>query len=498
MGLNLIANRTRIKYLITCPECSGACVKTEGVSVKTDEWSLLEQRRREETQTDSEGDTEHSSDEEEDDWQPASRCPLWKLSLSRTEQLLRTIADSSEVEDFSDGEGSDPAVDELFPQNADLMDEQPDSSDEDSESQPLHPPEHRRGPERQHVESDDLDEDEPRPEQKNAGHGERWRRWQPLDYVEQYMDSELMKVIADCTNAMSLVNTGTSLQTSVVELYHFFGAAILMSCVPYPQTKMYWSNGLQIPAISDTMSRDRFFKLRSHLKVVIDDHVSENRRKDDKFWKNPETPGERASASVTRADGKVCVVKWYDHRPVVMLSTVHSEQPEDTYQRWSKKDKQYATVTRPNIIREHKTKMEGVDTSDRMMRHYRMCVRTQKWTHRLLMHFTDLALVNSWMLYRRDNLERGTPKKTIMTFLQFRMVVAQVFLSKRTVLLKALISKKRTKTDTFHRRTKSLASSRSHTSQSGPARLTCPRWSPPKTPSDAECKAAPGKAACDV
>ena len=52
----------------------------------------------------------------------------------------------------------------------------------------------------------------------------------------------------------------------------------------------------------------------------------------------------------------------------------------------------------------------------------------------MLMHFTDLALVNSWVLYRRDNQENGTPKKAIMTFLEFRMVVAQVFLSKCDVL----------------------------------------------------------------
>ncbi|KAE8299065.1 hypothetical protein D5F01_LYC01451 [Larimichthys crocea] len=32
------------------------------------------------------------------------------------------------------------------------------------------------------------------------------------------------------------------------------------------------------------MRRDRFFNLRSHLKVVIDDHVPED-RKSDKFWK---------------------------------------------------------------------------------------------------------------------------------------------------------------------------------------------------------------------
>uniref|UniRef100_A0A8C1QN76 PiggyBac transposable element-derived protein domain-containing protein n=1 Tax=Cyprinus carpio TaxID=7962 RepID=A0A8C1QN76_CYPCA len=382
--------------------------------------------------------------------------------------------------------------------------------------------------------------------------------WQPLDYVKQYIDSDLMKLIADCTNAMSLGNSGRSLSTSVDEIYHFFGAAILMSCVSYPQIRMLWSNALQIPAISNTMSRDRFFKLRSNLKVVIDYDVSEDKRETDKFWKvrrfmdriltgcrlqvspecvsideqmisftgacpfrqyvplkpNPvgmknfvlasvnglmldfevyqgtlaikhlsETltagtqvycdrffttiqavdhmlkddiyltgtvmkggvkqamnklsndktlkhQGRGAVSTVTRADGKLCVVKWYDNKPVVMLSTVHSEQPEDTCQRWSKKGKKYVTVTRPSIVREYNSKMGGVDMSDRMM-----TVRTKKWTIHMLMHFMDLALANSWLLYRRDNQENGTPRKSIMKFLEFRMVVAQVFLKNENIHL---------------------------------------------------------------
>ncbi len=60
--------------------------------------------------------------------------------------------------------------------------------------------------------------------------------------------------------------------------------------------------------------------------------------------------------------------------------------------------------------------------------------RTKKWTIRMLMHFTDLALVNSWLLYCRDNQENGTPRKAIMKFLEFRVVVAQVFLNKRDIL----------------------------------------------------------------
>lgn len=136
--------------------------------------------------------------------------------------------------------------------------------------------------------------------------------------------------------------------------------------------------------------------------------------------------GRGTYASVVRGDGKLSVVKWFDNKPVLMLSAVHAKEPEDTCQHWSKKDKCYITVRQPNIV-QYNTKMGGVDLSDRMMSYYRMSVRTKKWTIRMLMHVMGLVLANSWLLYRRDHQEHGTPRKAIMTF---RMDVAQVFPNK--------------------------------------------------------------------
>ncbi|KAG9282149.1 piggyBac transposable element-derived protein 3-like, partial [Astyanax mexicanus] len=109
--------------------------------------------------------------------------------------------------------------------------------------------------------------------------------WTPLDYIEQYIDKDLMKMIADCSNATSLSRSGAPLNTSTDEIYHFFGACILMSCVPYPAIRMYWSKTTKLPAITEKFTRDRFFRLRRSLKVLIDDDVPEDLRECDKFWK---------------------------------------------------------------------------------------------------------------------------------------------------------------------------------------------------------------------
>lgn len=406
--------------------------------------------------------------------------------------------------------------------------------------------------------------------------------WQPQDYVEQYLDSELMGVLARCTNATSLAKSGLSLHTSVEEFYRFFGAAILMSCVRYPQTRMFWSNSLRIPAIGDSMSRDRFFRLRRNLKAVVAEDVPGHERQRDKFWRvrpflnrvlygcrlqsrprsvsvdqqlipftgagpvrhhvplkpspvgiktfvlasvdglvldfevfqgvktlrsqvqdsvglglgalmvqrlsetlaagtrvyceqvfmspaavdlmmrrqvyltgpvrknrvldaTRKLPSDRtlrrsgpgASAAATRADGRLCVVKWSDKKPTLFLSAAHAVDPKDTCRRWSKEDEDYVTVARPSVARLFHAAMGGVKLSDRMLSGCRMSVRSRKWTVGVLMHFTDLALVNSWLLYRQDHLECGGPPRSFMKFLEFRMAVAQVFLNKRDLLLHA-------------------------------------------------------------
>ncbi|XP_068072616.1 piggyBac transposable element-derived protein 3 isoform X1 [Danio rerio] len=449
---------------------------------------------------------------------------------------------------------------------------------------------------------DDLEESTPRRTKKmkkgdsEQGSGLRWKAapltpnlaeyqhqdetdldrhgWTPLDYFEQYMDRDLMMTIAECSNAMSLSKSGEPLNVTTDEIYHFFGACILMSCIRYPTIRMYWSKALKITAITDKFTRARFFKLRGAIKVVIDHDVPEDLRMSDKFWKvrpfldrilqgclslnrpdcacigeqmipftgacpyrqylpmkpNPigvknfvcatadgivldfelyqgtgsligkveepeglglgclvierlcqtlhrgtkvycdrffttikgaqrmmekelymtgtimnnrlagakhKLPSDKAmismgrgtSSEVSTEDGKLCVVKWYDNKPVLLMSVIHGTQPEDTCQRWDKNLKQYVTVSRPSIVREYNNNMAGVDLMDRMIGYYRMSTRTKKWTMRMVMHFTDLALANSWLLYQKDHAIRAGTKTRPIQFLQFRMEVATILLA---------------------------------------------------------------------
>lgn len=143
---------------------------------------------------------------------------------------------------------------------------------------------------------------------------------------------------------------------------------------------------------------------------------------------------------------KICVVKWYDNKPVLKMSAVH--EPEDTCQRWNKKLKQHVTISRPSILCEYNSKMGGVDLVDRVTSYYRMSGRTKTWTLRMLMHFTDLALTNTWLLYRKNLTASGTPMKNSMQFLEFSL---WPWLSWLSMAMKPLTSQNRKMTQTFSR-----------------------------------------------
>ncbi|XP_033966268.1 piggyBac transposable element-derived protein 3-like [Pseudochaenichthys georgianus] len=523
-----------------------------------------------------------------------------RFSVQRALELLGLIdGDNSDLEDLSDND--DPILDANYqppPQEQSSSEDEDDSSDDED---PIpQPTEHSRGrsgtgtdtgssrtPRRrrqtQQIEADrsDVDSEEPTPGpstqgQPNKGRGLRWRATPLTPDLAQFEHEDETELDRNGWTPLNYFEqSGDPLNTSVDEVYHFFGACILMSCIRYPTIRMYWSKALRITAITDRFTRDRFFRLRGSIKVLIDDDVPEDLRKRNTFWKvrpfldrimqgcksqnrpecasideqmipftgacpyrqylpmkpNPvgiknfvcatadgivldfdlyqgkgalleqveeeevglglgglvlarlcqtlhrgtnvygdrfftsircveqmmkkemyitgtimknrlaggkeklpsdktmKNTGRGTSSELSTEDGKLCVVKWYDNKPVLMMSVVHGTEPEDTCQRWDKKLKQYVTVSRPSIVREYNLKMGGVDLIDRMISYYRMSARTKKWKMRMLMHFTDLALANSWLLYRKDLAICAAPKKSIMQFREFRTEMATTLLA---------------------------------------------------------------------
>lgn len=139
---------------------------------------------------------------------------------------------------------------------------------------------------------------------------------------------------------------------------------------------------------------------------------------DDKAFKKQN----RGSTSVTvREDGLMACIKWLENKPVVMLSTNESKEPECEVKRWSKAEKKYVEVKQPKVINSYNKNMGGVDLADRMLSYCPSRARTKKWTVRSIMHFIDLAIVNSWLQMRDFKKGKGVAARDIPQFRTFKL-----------------------------------------------------------------------------
>ncbi|CAH1960463.1 unnamed protein product [Acanthoscelides obtectus] len=109
--------------------------------------------------------------------------------------------------------------------------------------------------------------------------------------------------------------------------------------------------------------------------------------------------------------------------PRTHASTGLGIQPSDKCKRWSKKDSKYIQVPRPYIVAKYNGCMGGIGLIDRMISYYRIQARSKKWTVRVIFHFFDLAMANSWIYYRRDKKISQTSTRKIQQYLDFKIEI---------------------------------------------------------------------------
>lgn len=91
----------------------------------------------------------------------------------------------------------------------------------------------------------------------------------PYENFKQYVPDALFNLMSDSTNiyAMQSGTLGFKL-TSSGEIRTLIGLHLAMGVMKMPRVSMYWEAGMDIGIFRNTMCRDGFFQLRSHLHLV--------------------------------------------------------------------------------------------------------------------------------------------------------------------------------------------------------------------------------------
>ncbi|KAG1674650.1 PiggyBac transposable element-derived protein 3 [Nymphon striatum] len=135
---------------------------------------------------------------------------------------------------------------------------------------------------------------------------------------------------------------------------------------------------------------------------------------------------------IVETNSNVVVVKWYDNRCVSLISSFIGATPIDDVRRWDKSKRKFVSVQRPNIVKLYNAYMGGVDLLDGYTSLYKFPMKSRRWYLYLYWHTIMIAVVNAWLLYRRDCKFLGVPTKEIMNNRTFQASIAATLVQLNT------------------------------------------------------------------
>ncbi|KAJ8928034.1 hypothetical protein NQ314_019445 [Rhamnusium bicolor] len=98
----------------------------------------------------------------------------------------------------------------------------------------------------------------------------------PLDYFQKYINDAEFEKMANFTNIYAHQENVHFKPTDAAEIRSLFGLHIAAGCLKFPKVRLFWDKTLCINLFRDTMSRDRFFQLRTNLHCVNNLEIPQN------------------------------------------------------------------------------------------------------------------------------------------------------------------------------------------------------------------------------
>lgn len=130
---------------------------------------------------------------------------------------------------------------------------------------------------------------------------------------------------------------------------------------------------------------------------------------------------------LSQRKGDILVTCWRDKRVVVMLST-NSKGDTNNMTSVPSKWPNKPPTQKPNVIIDYIKHMGGVDRSDHYISSYQFLRRTKKWYRKYFFWLLEVAIINSYLLYKSVQLKEA---KKPLSHIEFRRCLVRSLVAER-------------------------------------------------------------------
>uniref|UniRef100_A0A8C6KSC4 PiggyBac transposable element-derived protein domain-containing protein n=1 Tax=Nothobranchius furzeri TaxID=105023 RepID=A0A8C6KSC4_NOTFU len=217
----------------------------------------------------------------------------------------------------------------------------------------------------------------------------------PLEYFHKFVTEDMIKAVADNTNQYSVQKKGSSIHTNTKEIEQMIGMYLKMGLVQMPGIRMYWEADTRYSPISDVMSRNRVQSLLASLHFVNNLTMAEKEQNADKLWKL------RPWLHAFREKCLKVVPKEHNSVDEMMIPFRGKFSSIKQYMRGQ-----------PNPW--------GFK--------YKLPLKSCRWYLYIFWHTIILAVINAWLLYKRDCNALHIPKQQVLNRRLFEAQLASSLL----------------------------------------------------------------------
>jgi len=135
--------------------------------------------------------------------------------------------------------------------------------------------------------------------------------------------------------------------------------------------------------------------------------------------------GSHDTKSATKDNVTLKAVKWFDNKSVLLISSYVGVEPQSSISRYSSKEHKTVNVPCPAIVKEYNRAMGFVDEANKHVALSRTTIHCNTRSYlRFFFHILDMAVLNSWLLYRRQMRDCGEGGS--LSLYQFKSSLAEV------------------------------------------------------------------------